>query len=244
MTERKKSDSFSSKWMSEKEVSHSLSLKVAEMQRDQFSHQAELQALKQALDEAKSTVRVESSSFREEVEQKLEQQREISTRLHNEVQNLRKEKEELKTTNERFRRQISHVTEEYSQNSSRADELESMNFDLKTQLRTVDDQLKRTSNEKTNLQKSNISLNTQNEQLQQRVKHLTDELRIKQNEASFVMHRQNAMEQQQAYPLQSSYGYTMNQARGSQTLSQGSLGYQPLSNTIDSASPSNHKFAQ
>ena len=75
--------------------------------------------------------------------------------------------------NERFRRQISHVTEEYSQNASRVDELESKNTDLKTrksdfllglilillilcslftELRTLDDQLKRISSEKSNLQ--------------------------------------------------------------------------------------------
>jgi len=96
MVERKKSDSFSSKWMAEKEISHSLSLKIAELQRDQYSHQAEIQTLKQSLVEVKNQARGDNSSFREDIEQKLEQQREISTRLHSEIQSLRKEKEELK----------------------------------------------------------------------------------------------------------------------------------------------------
>mmetsp|Transcript_20365 Transcript_20365/g.68040 ORF Transcript_20365/g.68040 Transcript_20365/m.68040 type:complete len:457 (-) Transcript_20365:102-1472(-) len=253
MVERKKSDSFSSKWMAEKEISHSLSLKIAELQRDQYSHQAEIQTLKQSLVEVKNQARGDNSSFREDIEQKLEQQREISTRLHSEIQSLRKEKEELKTMNERFRRQISHVTEEYSQNASRVDELESKNTDLKTQLRTLDDQLKRISSEKSNLQelvsslkKSNMNFSTHNEQLQQRVKQMNEELRIKQNESSFLMHSSNVYGQQQAQSVQSSYGYNVQHGRGSQPLPQtvAPPGYQNMSSTMDGASPSLHPFAQ
>ncbi|EKX35366.1 hypothetical protein GUITHDRAFT_118487 [Guillardia theta CCMP2712] len=62
MVERKKSDSFSSKWMAEKEISHSLSLKIAELQRDQYSHQAEIQTLKQSLVEVKNQARGDKCS--------------------------------------------------------------------------------------------------------------------------------------------------------------------------------------